>query len=500
MSRGYSGSTDKSIVDASPISGDAFTFSAWAAYDTDNNAGQVCVALVNQTTNQNQAFLNCSFDFSATVNFSIRRSGTYFHAYTSNSLTANGGWNHLAGVMVGVSERYSYLNGDTANKGTNTTTIASLAGLFNRTNVGSLYPVTTNQQTTQGRVAYPAIWNAALSDAEIVMLSQGVSPLLVRPQNLVFYVPYLGRDSSDIDIIGRNALTNTGTTSQLSEPVVTGATNKNSTKIFLPINTGSVDFSAGATSMARVASAVVSSFPVSMFAFCKPYSVPTPNVPAGSDRQFGVLCVDGTSNLNFLRLNLANTDLYGGVTGYAAGDIQALARCRTSSIANAVVTSNASFLQVNSWAAVGGTWNTTPVSPTLKGYKDGNDLTIPVVTGGAQAFPTLVETVIGREAISLGQAGRNFDGLISRVAIWSTVLSDAEMASLYNGTSPLSIQLSNLVCYWPGSVITIDGSQYMEEVIQGKHALLSGGAVWDAENPSIPAFKSYFVVNINSVI
>lgn len=500
MSRGYSGTTDKSIVDASPISGDAFTFSAWAAYDTDNNAGQVCVALVNQTSNTNQAFLNCSFDVSATVNFSIRRSGTYYHAYTANSVTANGGWNHLAGVMVGVSERYSYLNGDTANKGTNTTTISSLSGLFNRTNVGSLYYVTTNQQTTQGRVAHPAIWNAALSDAEIVMLSQGVSPLLVRPQNLVFYVPYLGRDSSDIDIIGRNALTNTGTTSELSEPVVTGATNKNSTKIFLPLNTGSVDFSAGSTAMARVASAVVSSFPVSMFAFCKPYSVPLPNIPPGADRQFGILCVDNSAtNTNFLRINLANSDFGSGFTGYSAGDILGLARVRNSGTVTATVTSNSSFVSVNQWCSIGGTFNTTPSTPTIKAYKDGADLSFPLQTNTI-AFPSLDETLIGREGIATGQNNRNFDGLVSRVAIWSTVLSDAEMTSLYNGTSPLSIQLSSLVCYWPGSVITIDGSQYMEEVIQGKHALLSGGAVWDAENPSISTFKSYFIVNVNSIV
>jgi hypothetical protein len=34
-------------------------------------------------------------------------------------------------------------------------------------------------------------------------------------------------------------------------------------------------------------------------------------------------------------------------------------------------------------------------------------------------------------------------------------------------------------------VITIAGSQYMEEVIQGKHALMSGGAVWTNEDPSL---------------
>jgi len=502
MSRGYSGTTDKSIVDSSPISGDTFTFSSWVAYDTNNNAGQVCVALTNQTTNQNQAFLNCSFDFSSTVNFSIRRSGTYYHAYTTNSLTANGGWNHLAGVMVGVSERYSYLNGDVANKGTNTTTITSLAGLFNRTNVGSLYPVTTNQQTTQGRVAHPAIWNAALTDAEIVMLSQGVSPLLVRPESLVFYVPYLGRDTSDIDIEGGVVLTNTGTTSETSEPRVTRPTNKNSTKIFLPLTTGSVNFSANADSMARVAEVVRNAYPYSMFAMVKPYSVPA-GVGTGADRQFGVLVMDDSaSNGNYQRLNLANSDFGSATTGYPAGNIVGLARSRfqTSNV-NTKITSNASYYSLNQWSALGATWATAATTPEIKAYKDGIDNTVNINNNAVTFSGNINETIIGREATSLAQTGRNFDGLISRVAIWSVVLTASEMEDLANGVSPLTIQLANLVCYWPGSVITIDGSQYMEEVIQGKHALMQNGALWVSEDPTYGSiFKSYFTVNTNYLI
>lgn len=729
MSRGYSGTTDKSIVDSSPISGDVFTFSSWVAYDTDNNAGQVCVALTSQSSTQNQAFLNCSFDFSSTVNFSIRRSGTYYHAYTTNSLTANGGWNHLAGVMVGVSERYSYLNGDVANKGTNTTTITSLAGLFNRTNVGSLYPATTNQQTTQGRVAHPAIWNAALTDAEIVMLSQGVSPLLVRPESLVFYVPYLGRDTSDIDIEGGVVLTNTGTTSETSEPRVTRPTDKNSTRIFLPptpvigigtpvstaitisgtvdvsvtlanpndglivvvkssnwsnnlpdsaksvifdpgganeqtilstdatlwcntdgqfigqdapcaifhftksmlpssgtytvrwsdtnysagstvigaipvsnggndirvrqkaiaynnsavsgvtisplttefekntntgslvvavagsnnqpttrsisldtslfsliggtfgdsflasysVNptpfksfnyidtstparnviigvefesgstpiTGSMNFSANAASMARVAEAVRNAYPYSMFAMVKPYSVPAA-IGASTDRQFGVLVMDDSAtNTNFQRLNLANSDFGSSTTGYPVGYIVGMARSRfQSSSINNKLTSNASYYQLNQWSALGATWATAATTPEIKTYKDGVESSVSINNSAVSFSGNINETIIGREATALANDGRNFDGLISRVAIWSVALTAAEMESLYNGADPKTIQSASLVCYWPGEVIGVKAynaavGQYMNEVKQGKYALLSNGAVSVYEDPPI---------------
>jgi len=736
MSRGYTGTTDKSIIESSPISGDVFTFSAWAAFDS-GTLPQVCIALTNQTSTQNQAFLNCSFDIDSTVNFSVRRAGTFYHTRTTNTATANGGWNHLAGVMAGVSERYSYLNGDTANKGTNTTTITSIAGLLNRTCVGCIYASTTLSQTMQGRVAHPAIWSVALTDAEIVMLSQGVSPLLVRPESLVFYMPYLGRDTNDIDIEGGRLLVNTGTTSETSEPRVTRATDKNSAKIFLPptpiigigtpvstaitssgtvdvsvtlanpndglivvvkssnwsndlpdsaksvvfdpggsnqrtilsteatlwcntdgqfvgqdapcaifhftksmlpssgtytvrwsdtnysagstvvgvipvsnggndirvrqkaiaynnsavsgvtisplttefekntntgslvvavaggnntpttrsislatslfsltggtfgdsflasysVNptpfksfnytdtstparnvligvefesgstpiTGSVNFSASASSMARVASAVRTAYPFSMFAMVKPYSVPA-GAGTGADRQFGVLCLDNSaSNGDYQRLNLANSDFGTAISGYSAGNIVGLVRSRNASTSVATsITNNTSFFSTNIWAALGGTWATATTTPNITAYKNGTDQTLDIDTQAVTFSANINETIIGREGISLAQTGRNFDGLISRVAIWSVVLTASEMASLSNGTDPSTIQTSNLVCYWPGDVIGIKAynaavGQYMNEVVQGKYALLSNDAVSILEDPVYQAaFKAFF--------
>jgi hypothetical protein len=54
-----------------------------------------------------------------------------------------------------------------------------------------------------------AVWNAALTDAEVAILATGFSPKKVRPQSLVFYAP-LVREVRDL--VGGVALSDTGTT------------------------------------------------------------------------------------------------------------------------------------------------------------------------------------------------------------------------------------------------------------------------------------------------
>jgi hypothetical protein len=62
--------------------------------------------------------------------------------------------------------------------------------------------------------------------------------------------------------------------------------------------------------------------------------------------------------------------------------------------------------------------------------------------------PGLNRTVIGARYLSGG--GKDFftNGDICDAAIWDIALSDSEVASLASGTSPLSIQASNLKAYW----------------------------------------------------
>jgi hypothetical protein len=70
-----------------------------------------------------------------------------------------------------------------------------------------------------GKVAHAAIWNIALSPEEIDLLgAQRVSPLAVRPAALIAYWPFLGRDATEIDIVGGFDLTNTSSTADTDEP------------------------------------------------------------------------------------------------------------------------------------------------------------------------------------------------------------------------------------------------------------------------------------------
>jgi hypothetical protein len=65
------------------------------------------------------------------------------------------------------------------------------------------------------QIADVAIWNAALSPAEITSLSKGMSADNVRRSNLVFYAP-LVREL--IDIAQARALTNTNSCPVINHP------------------------------------------------------------------------------------------------------------------------------------------------------------------------------------------------------------------------------------------------------------------------------------------
>lgn len=68
-----------------------------------------------------------------------------------------------------------------------------------------------------GRFADFAIWSVVLTAAEWVSLAKGFSPLLIRPQSLVSYVPGLANDAYDAKL---SAWTKNGTQSVYTHPRV----------------------------------------------------------------------------------------------------------------------------------------------------------------------------------------------------------------------------------------------------------------------------------------
>jgi hypothetical protein len=138
------------------------------------------------------------------------------------------GWQHFAGVTASATSRFAYLNGT---PGTEQTTSRVPSGI-NMLRVGA---GGTAASLWTGSIAHCAVWNVALTANEIAALAAGLSPLAVRPGALVAYWPYMGRDTADIDIVGRFDLTNTSTTSGADEPRLLWMPTR---RIFIPAAAG----------------------------------------------------------------------------------------------------------------------------------------------------------------------------------------------------------------------------------------------------------------------
>jgi hypothetical protein len=125
---------------------------------------------------------------------------------SSGTVTANT-WQHGAHVSASSSNHTVYLDGGNS---TNDTTLRGFESGMDR-----IYLGTANAGAIHnfgGLLAEFGIWDAALDADEIAALAKGLSPLMVRPESLLFYAPLQSRASPEIELIGRRELTLTGTT------------------------------------------------------------------------------------------------------------------------------------------------------------------------------------------------------------------------------------------------------------------------------------------------
>jgi hypothetical protein len=114
-------------------------------------------------------------------------------------------WCHAAGVFSSTNSRTVYLNGVVAP--TNTVAISADTNRFNRLNLGGRAVGANFESVFNGELAEVAIWTVALTAPEILSLSKGFNPRLIRPNSLVIFNRLL-RPQQDI----RNGivLSNTG--------------------------------------------------------------------------------------------------------------------------------------------------------------------------------------------------------------------------------------------------------------------------------------------------
>ena len=201
-------SNANAIVSATP-----FTLVGW--FRGNDGAATGTVISIGDTAGAQDEF-NLQGDGTATNNeiaFYARRATTST-AFTINSVGyVVDVWAHTSGRSASATSRFVTING--ADEGASTSSKVPVG--LDTTRIG----VRTRSSTgdfMSGDLAEVAIWSISLTDADILSLAKGASPLMVRPDSLVSYWPIWGDASPENDIVGSFNMTVNGTPTKSVHP------------------------------------------------------------------------------------------------------------------------------------------------------------------------------------------------------------------------------------------------------------------------------------------
>lgn len=186
------------ITGAAPITAAPLSFSLWI-----NNvavAAQMYYMCISSTTNSDFSLFAISGNTTTVQIETSDSTSTQDWSSVSTISPATGTLYHFCGVTSGSSSRVFYLNGVASTPGVDPSTptagslnIMGIGCVFNDSSTPSLF-VNTN-------IYFPAMWNVALSAADVKSLSLGISPRKIRPANLVRYARLTGHNSPEPDMM-----------------------------------------------------------------------------------------------------------------------------------------------------------------------------------------------------------------------------------------------------------------------------------------------------------
>jgi hypothetical protein len=209
MAYGFVSSSSQSLTMAAPAGigfGEPLTMACW--FYTPSAAVAQTLISIGPPDNENLGYLIRT----GTTAKVLASKNNNTAPVTTLSLTANA-WNHAAAVFVSNASRTVYLNNTSVFSGA---TVANATGTaFTSMSIGRRHVVGTTPQYCNGRITEVGIWTAALTAEEILSLSQGASPALVRPHSLAFYAPLI-RDLQDLR--GGLAITNNNGATVVDHP------------------------------------------------------------------------------------------------------------------------------------------------------------------------------------------------------------------------------------------------------------------------------------------
>ena len=195
MARTFASASSQYLSSSATATVHPFTLSAWARpTDATPAAAKAILSIGNSGANTNWAYLVLLTG--GNLQFAVR--GVTDGTKNSTGTLSNNTWAHCCGIATSIISRTVALNG--AVETADTSAVTDLAGV-NASRIGRATSSAFNQYW-DGDLAECAVWDVALADAEVAILATGISPLLVRPGNLISYWPVIGRFSPEIDVVG----------------------------------------------------------------------------------------------------------------------------------------------------------------------------------------------------------------------------------------------------------------------------------------------------------
>lgn len=195
MSSSFTGTSTSNIRCAStPITAAPLTMACWF-YSTNNSAAQVIMSICESV--DSDRFQLTAFGNLAGKNIACyveEAGGNDNTCRTSTGYTVNK-WHHAAAVYSSSSSRSVFIDGGSKGTGNNTSYVPQgineilIAARRANGAIGTPF---------FGLIAEVGIWNVALTDDEVLSLSKGFTPSLIRPQNLRFYNRLIRNQNMDL--------------------------------------------------------------------------------------------------------------------------------------------------------------------------------------------------------------------------------------------------------------------------------------------------------------
>lgn len=217
MARDFDGGTDSLTSDSPPVTAYPYTMSAWVR-TTDTATSQAVLWIGDKDVTNHRAFLRIAGNIVGDpVVFTVQGGGAAADANTSSGVTS-GVWHHVAAVATSSTDRAVFIDG--GSKGTSATDVTP-AGI-DRIAVGRQVHSSPGAPLT-GQVAWTAMWDVALTDAQVAILATGINPRRVRPADLVWVAPLDGVSSPEPDynfVATQSPLTVNGAAAATTDPSV----------------------------------------------------------------------------------------------------------------------------------------------------------------------------------------------------------------------------------------------------------------------------------------